>query len=914
MPTAISSVIDFLNAKIKKGTHNGPDLLERFLKYGCDMEVQVNVAAGEGEPVAGKRSTYTDGLDQWFSYRIPRNADSTPEFRDYTLDFPLDLHCDGIGSTGWDWKARRSRWVGFDFDSIVGHAAGVGVSKDELDKVRDAAQALPYVEARRSTGGAGLHLYVLFQDHEAFDTANHTQHAAIARCVLGIMSRDAGFDFQTQIDGCGGNMWIWHRKSSVANRGLELIKPATGVFIAEELPSNWQDHILVVQGKRAKVRLDGLKDEDEDEFEQLATAHRRVTPDAMHNRIADEIAAMGIVCTWHSDHHLLQTHTVGFDRLMKEKKEELKLEGMFETNSKGSELQVPNCFAYPLDHGAFKIYRFGPGCNEALTWEQDGKGWTTCGFNVRPSFKVAATALGGRPLKKGGYEFNTVKDAMNMVKALNPDQDINIEPELLDRKAVIYKTKDDKLAIQLDKEKNDPANLGLWNSSDKKGAWTQVFNASAEPVKIEVTDYDSVIRCLETTSGEPAGWSAQKADGDYTRKNAGSIKMMLQELGHPKPEAEQIMGRAEFRPWKLVMMPFQPEYPGNRQWNLGAPQLRYQPAPRSEFTDDEKGESTRHPHFDMVLEHIGQDLNQQLKTLDWAKQCGIRTGGDYLKAIFASILREPLSPTPYLFLFGPENSGKSILHEAFELLVTSGVVKADRALTNQSDFNGELDGAILCVVEEKNISKSPGAHAKIKDAVTSRRLSIRRMRTNSYMIDNMTHWLQCSNFQEDCPIFEGDTRITMMHVPQLKGAEIPKSLLLDRMKEEAPYFMRTLMDMQLPPSTGRLRIPVVSTQHKQRAEQLNRSPMDQFIAENLHEAPGHTVLYVDFYTRFIEQLPVEEKHNWSRYKVSKALPIKFASGTGNQNKTYLINASWEPVSPSDYGPPYYIAGGRIKQD
>jgi len=158
MPTAMSSVTDFLAAKLRKASLNGPDLLQRFLKYGCDMEVQVNVAAGDGEPVANKRSTYTDGLNHWFSYRITRNADSVPEFRDYKIDFPLDLHCEGIGSTGWDWKERRSRWVGFDFDSIVGHAAGVGVSKDQLDKVREAAQALPYVEARKSTGGAGLHL------------------------------------------------------------------------------------------------------------------------------------------------------------------------------------------------------------------------------------------------------------------------------------------------------------------------------------------------------------------------------------------------------------------------------------------------------------------------------------------------------------------------------------------------------------------------------------------------------------------------------------------------------------------------------------------------------------------------------------------------------------------------------------
>ena len=43
--------------------------------------------------------------------------------------------------TGWDWQARRSRWVAFDFDSLTGHAKGVGISDEELEKVRQAAEA-----------------------------------------------------------------------------------------------------------------------------------------------------------------------------------------------------------------------------------------------------------------------------------------------------------------------------------------------------------------------------------------------------------------------------------------------------------------------------------------------------------------------------------------------------------------------------------------------------------------------------------------------------------------------------------------------------------------------------------------------------------------------------------------------------
>ena len=62
--------------------------------------------------------------------------------------------------TGWEWQSRRSRWVAFDFDSLTAHAKGIGVSDEELERVKHAAMAWPGVEIRKSTGGAGIHIYV----------------------------------------------------------------------------------------------------------------------------------------------------------------------------------------------------------------------------------------------------------------------------------------------------------------------------------------------------------------------------------------------------------------------------------------------------------------------------------------------------------------------------------------------------------------------------------------------------------------------------------------------------------------------------------------------------------------------------------------------------------------------------------
>ena len=149
-----------------------------------------------------------------------------------------------------------------------------------------------------------------------------------------------------------------------------------------------------------------------------------------------------------------------------------------------------------------------------------------------------------------------------------------------------------------------------------------------------------------------------------------------------------------------MCLPFQPEYPGGRQWNRGAPQLRFSPAP--------KVDELSHPTWDKVLSHVGGCLTAPLRSLPWAQAANIWTGADYLRCWYAAILREPFEPLPYLFLHGKENCGKTILWEAFELLVTRGVIKGDRVLRGNSEFNGELVGAILCAVEERDLGETPG--------------------------------------------------------------------------------------------------------------------------------------------------------------------------------------------------------------
>ncbi len=219
LPTITWGIGDFLRR------HETPFNSDLVALWSPAMESQTNAVADGARTITTKKGGkfFSDGKAKWWSVRIPKDSDSKPWFRDYRNNRVLFDHVEAVGMTGFDWQNRCSRWVTFDFDSIAGHAAGVGVSEGDLDQIKTAAMQLPYVQTRRSSGGSGLHAYVFL---DAIPAANHSIHAQTARAVLDKMSGDVGFDFADHVDAVGGVCWIWHRKATLANRGFERLEAA----------------------------------------------------------------------------------------------------------------------------------------------------------------------------------------------------------------------------------------------------------------------------------------------------------------------------------------------------------------------------------------------------------------------------------------------------------------------------------------------------------------------------------------------------------------------------------------------------------------------------------------------------------------------------------------------------------------
>jgi len=864
----------------RKKDHNGPDLIDQ---WSPNFETQLLVSKSKGELVEGLPSTYTDGKFTWHNIRVPKKANSEPEWFDYELGFPIDFFGVGIGTTWWDWGNRSSYRLGYDFDAITGHAVGVGISDDQLKQIRDLALEIDWIEARKSKSGNGLHLYAIL---DGIPTENHTLHTALGRCVLGMASQACGFDFSQAVDACGGNMWIWHVEATHENEGFKLIKPATDKLSESDLPVNWRDHVEVVAKRRSRVRVRGIPEIELGDFEKLVSAKNNVKLNAEHRKHLQAIEEAGASCSWVHDHGLAQTHTWA----LKEVHKKLGLKGFFETNSEGRDLGTPNCFMFPKSDGAWHVCRFSKGMSEHGTWQQDGIGYTSTAFNEVPSLRKACHACGGGELTDGqGYCFRNVEDAKLALKMLG--EEVEIPAALALRCVTVKRNKDGRVVIAIDWANGDPDWIdGFVADRKRKKQWVRVLNLQAdEAVKVPDVRSEEYVRNVISPKNVRLYYTARTDSGAWVRGSLTDAKTLLRAIGHTKDEAEVLCGTSGFRPWTAVSLPFQPEYPGGRQWNIDAAQLRYQPA------DLDSDEVPHHPHWNMVLSHLGKDLDQTIAKLEWCKKAGIRTGGDYLLYWYACVILEPLEPLPYNFFYGPQNCGKSIAHEGAALLINKGVVSANRTLTNGNEYNGELEGSVIDVIEERNVAKSEYALSRIKDWVTAQTLSIRRMYCDPYEVPNTTHWIQCANDRGHCPVLPGDTRINVIYVSPLEQ-EIPKKELLAKLEEEAPHFLRTVFDLELPPLYGRLRLPVIESATKRRAVEENRSVLCNFVDKECFDTPGYSIPFSKFKERFFAFIGPDGASEWSDIRLSRALQDDYPTGKMANGKTHVGNLYFTPQS------------------
>ena len=845
---------------------NRTEAIQSFLKehapadlamlYHHDLECQVNVLPRSGVRVTGT----TSSGHSWHGWRDEVTGEVWKEFRipwgnltyvDKPMGFSLELHAEAIGLTGWDWAKRVSRWVGFDFDTLVGHVKGL--TDAELNKVLETCQTIPWVTSRRSKSGKGLHLYVFLDP--PVPTNGRQEHAAVAKAVLARMAGITGLDLQSQVDKLGGNLWVWHRDTkpgglAVINRGI----PYT------DLPANWRDNVPVVEGKRSRLKLPWAGEAEEAGVEDLVGKTRRVPLDDEHRRLLGFLATTKANWWWDQERHMLVCHTSS----LKAAHGELKLKGLFYSNSQGKDPNDQNCFAFPAPNGAWAVRRHGVGTLEHPAWDRDPKGWTRCTLNAPAELRAAGMAHGGLEDKRGAFCFQKAALALLALKDLGAFHVPEVPVLWSQREASLLRLKSGKVLFSTRRESQDPGVEG-WLANKKGDAWECLVGIDGEQVN-EVEPPDELLRHV-VAMGEDAGWYL-RSRGAWVLEPKTNVVTAMIASGVNRNELDVTLGQAVLNHWELVNVPFEDEYPGNRRWNKDAARLAFTP-----------GEGT-HPTWNAILNHVGHHLNDTVRLHPWCKQHGLASGRDYLLHWVASLIQEPLEPLPYLFLYSGEatETGKSTFHEMLRLLFTRGCVRADKALTNPQGFNGELAGAVLAVVEETNVRHSKMAADRIKDWVTGRTILIHPKTKTPYEQQNATHWVQCSNPADYCPILPGDTRITMIYVAPFEGEEVPKHELMPMLKAEAPAFLSTVKRLDLPPPNSRLRIPVLETQDKREQQAGNRTDLQAWLEDFTFMVPGQAVRLQDLYEAFMKRLPSEKRVHWVKRRFSRELPPHLPRG------------------------------------
>ena len=361
-----------------------------------------------------------------------------------------------------------------------------------------------------------------------------------------------------------------------------------------------------------------------------------------------------------------------------------------------------------MANGAWKVYRFSPGVHEADTWTQDGQGWTTCCFNRKPDLRTAARAHGGiEDPEKGGHVFRTTAPAREAAKLLGCD--FQVPDNLAHRQTRLTPNKHGFLTAEIAREKDD-ADLPGW--LNKGSRWIRGFSQRVESEEEEVRGFE-MVRALVTPEGEPAGLLIRQKDNKWVRQGLGPAKMVLQSTGMKKTEAEEQIGDAIREPFETVNFPFQAAWLSGRRCNIDAAQFK---------VPSEEGE---HPHWDMVFDHTFASLTEPIKKNPWFADNGIHSGGDYGRAWLACLIKCPLRAVADPCHGGRGELGQVDLVRGHPGIPVSrrGVVSVNEALTRQDSFNGELEGALLCVVEEISLADNRKALARLKEWTTARVLA-----------------------------------------------------------------------------------------------------------------------------------------------------------------------------------------------
>lgn len=846
---------------------HSPWLLQRWTP---ELETQIMVHKGRNEI---DTNTWEDNGEIFSNHRWPYRASTDPQYTDKKLTFDFPRRVARVGSTWWNWEKRESVAVGFDIDAEdSGHAAGTNqLDTFKLGQVVAKLSELDYVTLVRSTGGKGVHGYVFFDEGSRPSTSNHNEHTQVGLAVIDKIRQDTGMDMIDEkiVDVKGVILWMWADSSDENHPGFTLIKEATRNLTEDEIP-NWQE----MATKRAVKKGDANYQSNELDDE--------------HIEILSELEDIeGWSYQWIDGYSMAHTHTLALKTLFEKRKNEGRpLKGFFETTSTGS---TPiNCYITPRPGGVFKVARFGNSVAEHESWYvKDDDTWFY--FNQKPdpmsvisnyalTYDMASAVIEPEPLK-------AALDILGVEDFELPD---------VKQFSLVYDASNGTITASCRHRDEMTIPSGWVKSGRKISAKIPVDGSEETRTQNYLDEIDETFRFVVQPDFTVYGWFHKSQAGWIRYDSSGPIiRPVQQQFG--KKAADEVVSMMQNNPWILGNEPFKGDELPGRLWNHQAATLVCEPA-------DKPGP---HPHFDKILHHLGQGLDEAVAHADWTGEWGMETGADYLRYWIASAVKYPFEPLPYLFFFGPQGCGKSIYVETLSMLFPRACRDVSHSLT--TEFNGELRGAVFCYIEEKNLTGrglAQKSYERIKEWTVARNVSIHTKGKTPYMVPNTMKFIHMANNINSIKIDRDDTRIVAVDVPRLINP-IPKSIMTEKLKEEAPNILRTLLTTVIPPAIERMRVPHINTVAKLELGEASMSDVQKFAMQMLQSCSGNLIdfqTFQDMYGKWAKEknaMPMGK--NGISSELRKMDDFLTVGKKGKDNKTFIANVKFKGDSSASPG-------------
>lgn len=819
MPTSLSKAITNLARDFVGARHDG--CLEDYLRDGFDCQVN---------------------FDDSICELTPRRFALDLEHDEFAPKYDAREVVTLVGTSGWSRSERASYWVGFDIDSSEGHKAGLSV--EELSNVQAAllrveepkeesvdASYLDALRVQKSKSGRGLHVRVFFENAVP-DIENEKQHRRLANAVLSFLAptfESVGLD--TKIVDTRGSIFWCYARDALNEESFKLLRRETRKLDASALRMHGAPD----------ARNERALSEDEKLFMQIVNGSRdeRVELNDEHAKLIEGLKELGHWPHLDIEANRLRTHTALIRRVYEALGDNVL--GEFVTDSAGSDVESPNCYAFPERDGSWRVFRYhGEASETSPLWERSPNGHVYTFFNRVPSLRGAARikrdalSLVYDPDKE--IVHGTLASLLKLLAYLGSPIFERYEDDELSKAATLSESRNGYV-LDAKRAKDDELMSGF---AEAKKGWQRSYverETTSDDIDASAVADAMSDRVRYVLNGEASsGWFYRTTHGWYLYPRP-ETQGALRSLGLSAKETSDVLDHNASNAWREVSQPFDDEHPGARLWNRKrARRIEYEHVPSD----------ARYANWEKLLRHVGASLDDIVKLDEWCVRNAIRTGYAYLFAWCASLMQSPEKPLPYLFLWGSQNTGKSLFHEALRLLFVDGVGvrEVSKALTNER-FNEQLRGVVLAVVEEIDPRSSKNVRERLKSYVTAAHLELEAKGKSVVESKNYTHWVQTANDASFCPIDRRDTRVTFVNVrPPEEGRS--KHEFLASLSEEASAFLAALMCYVVPSHADRLALPALDdpTKEESAAESDEGSVWAEYV-ETTYEAKRGWATYSD---------------------------------------------------------------------